>query len=141
LAVIEAGVLVGGLPIVKVQYYDDAKAGSLLTAGLLEAIQQFASDIFNDETESFKMKRYNIYLLREPFEKNKPITAYCICERGDRETTIKDLLDIMIKRFLERFDSIEHSSLEKYRTFETIIDNAIGDLKFRPDERLKKVFL
>ena len=58
MAVLEAGVMFGGIPVVKINYYDDKATDSMLTAGLLEAIQAFAVEIFNDETETFKMKRY-----------------------------------------------------------------------------------
>ena len=95
MTVLEAGVMFGGIPIVKINYYDDKATDSLLTAGLLEAIQAFAVEIFDDETETFKMKRYSIFLHKNTLKDKQVVTVYSICDSVDRLGTIKVLMQSM----------------------------------------------
>ena len=88
MAVLETGVMFGGVPIVRVNYYNDSSTDSLLTAGLLEAIQLFAVEIFGDETESFKMKKYCILLHNFVLSNNQKVILYSICDTIDRPKTM-----------------------------------------------------
>ena len=83
----------GGIPVVKINYYDDKATDSMLTAGLLEAIQAFAVEIFNDETETFKMKRYSIFLHKTSLKNKQNVTVYSICDSVDRPGTIKAIIE------------------------------------------------
>jgi len=141
LTVLEAGVMFSGIPIVKINYYDDKATDSLLTAGLLEAIQAFAVEIFDDETETFKMKRYSIFLHKNTLKNNQVVTVYSICDSFDRLGTIKVLMQSIANAFHETFDNVNLGCLNEYEDFKDIITKKLGDLIYRPEDRLRKVFL
>ena len=141
MAVLETGVMFSGVPIVRVNYYDSSTTDSLLTAGLLEAIQLFAVEIFGDETESFKMKKYSILLHNFLLINNQKVILYCICDTIDRPKTIKNVMKNLSSDFIDMFPAVDTGNLEKYYSFEKVITKKLGDLIFRPEDRLKKVFL
>jgi hypothetical protein len=140
MTVLEAGVMFGGVPIVKVNYYDDKATDSMLTAGLLEAIQSFAVEIFRDETETFKMKRYSIFLHKTTLKENQVVTLYSICDSVDRPGTIKDIMRSIADAFQETFENVNMGCLNEYEDFKEVITKKLGDLIYRPEDRLRKVF-
>ncbi len=141
MAILEAGVMFSGVPIVRVNYYNDSATDSLLTAGLLEAIQLFAVEIFGDETESFKMKKYCILLHNFILSNNQKVILYSICDTIDRPKAINNVMKNLASEFIKMFPAVDMGCLEKYSSFEEKITKRLGDLIFRPEDRLKKVFL
>ncbi len=141
MAVLEAGVMFGGVPIVRVNFFNDSATDSLLTAGLLEAIQLFAVEIFNDETESFKMKKYCILLHNFILLNNQKVILYSICDTLDRPKAINNIMKSLASEFIKIFPAVDMGCLQKYSSFEETITKKLGDLIFRPEDRLKKVFL
>ena len=141
MAVLETGVMFSGVPIVRVNYYNDSSTDSLLTAGLLEAIQLFAVEIFDDETESFKMKKYSILLHNFVLDSEQKMILYSICDTIDRPGTIKNVMKNLATKFIETHNSVEIGCTEKYAGFKEIITKRLGDLIYRPEDRLKKVFM
>ena len=140
MAVLEAGVMFGGVPIVKINYYDDKATDSMLTAGLLEAIQSFAVEIFNDETETFKMKKYSIFLHKTTLKTDQVVTLYSICDSVDRPGTIKVIMHSIATAFQDTFENVNMGCLNKYEDFKETITKKLGDLIYRPEDRLRKVF-
>ncbi|NHJ05000.1 MAG: hypothetical protein EAX90_09260 [Candidatus Heimdallarchaeota archaeon] len=140
MAVLESGVMYSGIPIVKVNYYNDQTTDSMLTAGLLEAIQLFAVEIFDDETETFKMKKYSIFLHNIILESKQKIILYSICDSLDRPRMIKNVMIEIGNKFKENYHSVDYGCLSKYSIFEDIITKNLGDLIYRPEDRLRKVF-
>jgi len=141
LAVLEAGVMFSGVPVVRVNYYNDSTTDSLLTAGLLEAIQLFAVEIFDDETESFKMKKYSILLHNFLLPKGQKVILYSICDTVDRPGTIKNVMKTLSNKFTEMYPTVEIGCTDQYAPFKKIITKRLGDLIYRPEDRLKKVFM
>lgn len=140
MAVLESGIIFSGVPIVKVNYYDDKATDSMLTAGLLEAIQLFALEIFDDESESFKMKKYCIFLHKLILDNEQTVTIYAICDSMNRPSTIKDVMRNIGRSFKEENQSVDTGNLAQYAHYKEIITKKMGDLIYRPEDRLKKVF-
>lgn len=141
MAIIEAGIIFAGLPIVKVNYYDEQSTDTLLTAGLLAAIQSFAGEVFGDDTDLFKMKKYTIFLQRTALkEPSQEVTIYTICDSVDRPGMIKEIMTELLDKFKERYPEILLGCTDVFKPFESVITKCIGDLRFRPEDRLKKVF-
>ncbi len=140
LAVLESGVMFGGIPIVKMSYYDEKSTNTFLTTGLLEAIQSFAIEVFNDETEIFRMKKYSVYLHKIKLTSNQLVTIYCICDSTDRINIIKEIMRSIAGKFINQFSNVELSGLDNYKRFEEIITKSFGDLIYRSDDRLRRVF-
>jgi len=140
LAVLEAGIMFGGVPIVKNYYYNEKGTDSMLTAGLLEAIQLFAVEVFGDESESFKMKKYSIYLYNIVLHSEQKVIFYAICDSEDRPASIKDCMKWLARKFKEQYQSVDMGCVDKYEEFRDLISKKMGDLVYRPEDRLRKVF-
>ena len=140
MAVLEAGIMYSGVPIVKVNYYDDQATDSMLTAGLLEAIQLFAVEIFDDETESFKMKKYSIFLNNLFLENSQKVIVYSICDSMDSPKMVRDVMRGLANKFKELYPTVDMGCLDRYDPFKEIITKRFGDLVYRPEDRLRKVF-
>ncbi|MBN1329708.1 MAG: hypothetical protein JXA54_09570 [Candidatus Heimdallarchaeota archaeon] len=140
MAILESGVMFGGMPIVKKSYYDEKSTSTILTTGLLEAIQSFAVEVFNDETETFRMKKYSIYLHKIKLSSNQIVTIYCICDSTDRINIVKEIMKSIANKFIIEFPNVDLSCLDNYKAFEEIITKGFGDLIYRSDERLRKIF-
>ncbi|MGC9779331.1 MAG: hypothetical protein HZR80_08840 [Candidatus Heimdallarchaeota archaeon] len=141
MAILEAGVMFGGIPVVKINYYNESTTDSMLTAGLLEAIQAFAVEIFNDETEIFKMKKYSIFLHKMKLKNKQEVTLYSICDSVDRPRTVKDNMRTLAEKFYKQFEQVDLGLLAHYESFKETMTKSLGDLIYRPEDRLKKVFL
>ena len=140
LAVIESGIIFSGLPLVKVYYYSDKSSDSMLTAGLLEAIQSFAGEIFGDDPESFKMTKYSIYLQKQTLTDGQKILFYAICDSDDRPKSIMQCIQDISRKFKEKYSCVDIACLDEYKPFEEVITKCFGDLRYRPEDRLKKFF-
>jgi len=140
LAVLESGVMFGGIPIVKKSYYDERSTSTILTTGLLEAIQSFAIEVFNDETEIFRMKKYSIYLYKIKLTSNQIVTIYCICDSADKTNIVKEIMKSIADKFATQFSNVDLGCLDNYKKFENAITKSFGDMIYRSDERLRKVF-
>ena len=140
MAVLETGIMYSGVPIVKVNFYNDQTTDSMLTAGLLEAIQLFAVEIFDDETETFKMKKYSIFLHNVILEEKQKVIIYSICDSLDRPRMIKNVMIEIGKKFKDQFTNVECGCLDTYKDFEEVMTKNLGDLIYRPEDRLRKVF-
>ncbi|MHA1629483.1 MAG: hypothetical protein ACTSXO_04175 [Candidatus Heimdallarchaeota archaeon] len=141
MAIIEAGVVFSGIPIVKVRYYkESSKHDKLLTPGLLEAIQTFAFEIFEDETESFKMTRFTIYLHKAILKNSQAVTIYAICDSNNHSTTIREKIRDIARKFVKQFPDVNVGFLDAYRNFEQVITSTFGDLIFHPEDRLRSIF-
>jgi len=63
MAVIEAGLIVNGMPIIRSVYYPyEKEVDPFIRTGLFTAIQTFAATAFDDEAEEMKLKRYSIII-------------------------------------------------------------------------------
>ena len=98
MVVYEVGIITeGGLPILNVNLrLEGQKADPALQAGFLTALQQFVGSAFSDETRSFIMKRYNIFLMKIELEaENEEAHIYAVGDKKAREK-INEKLDDLI---------------------------------------------
>ena len=100
----------------------------------------FAIEIFGDDTDSFKMKKYTIYLHKIILEELQKVTFYAICDTEDHPRAIKKVIRNLSEKFKETYPSVDVGCMEIYRPFEEVITKGFGDLRYRTEDRLKKVF-
>ena len=83
MAVIEAGLIVNGMPIIRSVYYpDERELDPFIRTSLLTAIQTFAAKAFNDEAEEMKLKRYSILIKDLDPGTNEHLLLYSVAEKG-----------------------------------------------------------
>lgn len=83
-----------------------------------------------------------IALPGEDKNNNQPILAYAIIEKETDSDVVKKLLYEILQNFLNRFSLNDiFSKRDKYfKNFYKRIDNILGDLKLKTEDRFKSLF-
>lgn len=142
MAIIESGLIINGLPIIRSEYYPkETGVDPLIQTGLFTAIQSFASDAFMDEVEEMKFKRYAILMKDlEPLSHEQKI-LYVIAEKGTDFTEAKKRLAIITKELdLENVIIDSPTMTNELKEIKKVIDAQLKDLALKPADRAKSVF-
>ena len=151
MAILEIGINLGTKNLLNRKYYDSTTGVGLdpqLRAGFLSALESFTSEVFGDDINvvslaSFKLVCYCELITLPSDEVNKqPLLAFAIIEKEtDTEIVKKHLLKIT-SHFLNRYSLNDiFSKKEKFfRDFETRINEILGDLKLKTEDRFRSIF-
>ncbi len=144
LPVREVGIIVQGMSLVCQQYppsnalVDNSQWNEFITA-----VENFASTFFTDQIETFIMKNRIFIVLNGRILLDKEeasLHIYAICEFGCPEREVREALDRIHAAFLLEHPRIRSSeSLENFQAFNTVIDDILGDLVLRPQDRLDRI--
>ena len=106
MVVYEVGVIsVAGLPVFHIDLRPGVSGDPLMTAGFLTALQQFVNSTFSDETQSFAMKKFVIYVSQITLLKEQA-SVYVISERGKSQKAIQERIKSVSKKIAEIFPSL-----------------------------------
>lgn len=146
MVIYELGLIKEGVLLVEKQYYQEyqMKVDPLLRSGFFSALNSFAEEAFSDSIESFSMKNFKIALLTHPISESNPLKMTCYCI-GDRKMNIdlaQKALTKVLGTFLKSFSFLEDFSVDLaiFEEFKKVIDNILGDLVKKPDDRLRSIF-
>ncbi|TXT56250.1 MAG: hypothetical protein BAJALOKI1v1_1960007 [Promethearchaeota archaeon] len=153
IAILEAGVNLGGRSIFEIKFYTDTTnpLDSDLRAGFLTALESFTSEIFNDDINvvslaSFKMVCYTeIVSLPLPEEKknSQSLIFYAIIEKETDTEIVKKQLQKISSHFLNRFPLNDIFTKKKRyfnKKFSSRVDEVLGDLKLKTEDRFRSIF-
>jgi len=142
MAVIESGLIINGIPVVRSEYYPVEKFGDpFIRTGLFTAIQTFAAKAFQDEVKEMKFKKYVIVIRDLNAGEEMPILLYSVAERGTDISEIKKRLQNIQKKIniTERILDSPVMNNETVRV-KKIVDKEMQDLSLKPADRAKFVF-
>jgi len=151
MAILEVGINLGMRNLVEIKYYtsSDNVLDPNLRAGFLTALESFTSEVFGDDINvislaSFKLVCY-CEMIRLPSDdvKNKqPLLSYAIIEKGTDASVVKQQLNQIISYFLNRYplNDIFSKKPKYFRQFETRINEILGDLKLKTEDRFRSLF-
>ena len=142
MAIIESGLIINGLPIIRSEYYPkDTKIDPLIQTGLFTAIQSFASDAFMDEVEEMKFKRFTILMKDLEPDSHEQKILYVIAEKGTDFTEAKKRLEALAKDLdLENTILDSPTMTTELQQIKKAIDEQLKDLALKPADRAKSVF-
>lgn len=142
----EVGLMVSGLAVVRTQYRSREESADdtlLLRDGLLTAVSDFASQVFQDQMETFEMKELKIVILSGQIkvgDDTQTLLVYAICDREVRQKSVREALTRIHESFVEAHPSIDRVIVpSKYREFAKTIDKILGDLVLRPQDRIQRI--
>jgi len=142
MVVIESGLIINGIPIVRSEYADSKQFGDpFIRIGLFTAIQSFAAQAFSDEAVEMKFKKY-VIAIRDlnPGEK-APILLYAVAERGTDISEMKNRLENISKKInLAKLIIDSPVMTEEIQAIKETIDHEMQDLKLTPADRAKFLF-
>lgn len=151
MAILELGINLGIRNILNKRYYDSDTGVGLdpeLRAGFLSALESFTTEVFGDDINvislaSFKLVCY-CELISLPNDKSnkQPLISFAITEKETDSEIVKRHLEEINSYFLNRYSLNDiFSKKEKFfKKFESRIDDIIGDLKLKTEDRFRSLF-
>lgn len=150
MAILEVGINIGMKSLIEIKYYSssDNVLDPSLRAGFLAALESFTNEVFGDDIgvvslASFKLVCYCEMIQLPTEESNKqPLLSYAIIEKGTDVVVVKEQLNQVISYFLNRFslNDIFSKKAKYFKQFETRINELLGDLKLKTEDRFRSIF-
>ncbi|HUW90221.1 MAG TPA: hypothetical protein VMV43_06825 [Candidatus Nanopelagicaceae bacterium] len=151
MAILELGINLGIRNILNKKYYDSDTGVGLdpeLRAGFLSALESFTSEVFGDDINvislaSFKLVCYCDLVALPNDETNKqPLISFAITEKKTESEVVKKHLKEINSRFLNRYslNDIFTKKEKFFKEFEERVDNIIGDLRLKTEDRFRSIF-
>ncbi|MFW9971241.1 MAG: hypothetical protein ACFFDF_13695 [Candidatus Odinarchaeota archaeon] len=151
MAILEVGINIGMRNLVEIKYYSstDDVLDSNLRAGFLTALESFTSEVFGDDINvislaSFKLVCYceMIKLPTEDENNKQPLISYAIIEKATDASVVKKQLSQILSYFLNRYplNDIFSKKPKYFKQFENRINEILGDLKLKTEDRFRSLF-
>lgn len=151
MAILEVGINLGMRNLVEIKYYisSDNVLDPNLRAGFLTALESFTSEVFGDDINvislaSFKLVCYceMITLPDDDVTNKQPLLSYAIIEKSTDASVVKEQLNKIISYFLNRYplNDIFSKKPKYFKQFENRIDELLGDLKLKTEDRFRSLF-
>jgi len=151
MAILEVGINLGMRNLIEIKYYisSDNVLDPNLRAGFLTALESFTSEVFGDDINvislaSFKLVCYceMITLPGNDVNNKQPLLSYAIIEKSTDASVVKEQLNKIISYFLNRYplNDIFSKKPKYFKQFENRIDELLGDLKLKTEDRFRSLF-
>jgi len=151
MAILEVGINIGMRNLVEIKYYksSDNVLDPNLRAGFLTALESFTSEVFGDDINvislaSFKLVCYceMIRLPTDDITNKQPLLSFAIIEKGTDTSVVKEQLNRIISYFLNRYplNDIFSKKPKYFMQFENRINEILGDLKLKTEDRFRSLF-
>jgi len=151
MAILELGINCGTRNLINRKYYDSDTGMGLdheLRAGFLSALESFTSEVFGDDINvvslaSFKLVCYcDLIALPNDQSNKQPLISFAIIEKETDPEIVKKHLQEINSHFLNRYSLNDiFSKKEKvFKDFGSRIDDVIGDLKLKTEDRFRSIF-
>jgi hypothetical protein len=146
MAVREFGLMINGVTIISREYRDEEKRDDsfrVVRDGLISAIQTIAQRALQEQVESFKMSGTTIIITCKPVilkGREEMLCAFAICDPKPPEKLVKEALNEILSEFTRTQIIRSYGSSQMYAHFEKQIDEILGDLLLRPEDRVALLF-
>ncbi len=151
MAILEVGINFGMKNLVEIKYYSssDNVLDPQLRAGFLQALEAFTSEVFGDDISIISLASFKlvcscemINLPGDELENKQPLISLAIIEKGTESTIVKEYLNEILSHFLNRFslNDIFSKKSKYFKKFENRINEILGDLKLKTEDRFRSIF-
>ena len=151
MAVLEVGINLGKKPLVEIKYYSssDDVLDPRVRAQFLTGIDDFIDEAFGDRISvislsDFKLISYSKRVRVPEKEKNitQPLLSFAIIEQDTDPSFVKKHLKKIISAFRKQYALSDIISKDPiyFKKFEQQIDQILGDLRLKIDDRLRSLF-
>ena len=153
MAVLEIGISLGSRNLIDRKYYtsSDDVLDPNLRSGFLSALESFTTEVFGDDIHvvslaSYKLVCYTeIIISPDSSESNvikEPLLNYAIIEKETDAQVVKEHLKKICAYFLNRFsrNDLFSKKAKYFRTFQDRIDETLGDLRLKTEDRFRSIF-
>jgi len=151
MAVLEVGINLGMKNLVETRYYSssDNVFDPNIRAKFLTGLKSYITEVYGDKINVISFSGFEIVcyfkmvqLASKETDKPQPLLSYAIIEKGTDPNFVKQHLKEIISYFLERYpvNDIFSKEPEYFKKTEPRIDDILGDLRFKVEDRIKSVF-
>lgn len=150
MAILECGINLGNRSLIETKYYSSSDVLEPdLRAGFLSALESFTSEVFGDNINVVSLASLKLVCNCEMIalpggdKKNtQPLLAYAIIEKETDSEVVKKLLYEILQNFMNRYsiNDIFSKKGKFFKKFNVRIDNTLGDLKLKTEDRFKSLF-
>jgi len=151
MAVLELGINLGSRNLLEVKYYSDSDKilNPKYRAKFLAGLENYVSEVYGDKMNVISFPNFQIVcyykmlkLASIDLDNAEPLLAYAIIEKGTNPAFVKKNLKEIITEFLNCFpvNEIICEDIEIFKEFEEQINQILGDLRFKLDDRINSIF-
>jgi hypothetical protein len=151
MAVLEVGINLGKKPLVEIKYY--STADNVLDPGMraqfLSGVGDFIDEAFGDRINVISLSDLKLicypkklHMRGEDDTKTKLLLSFAIIEQDTDPSFVKKHLKKIISEFRNKYtlSDIFSKDSEYFRKFEPRINEILGDLRLKIDDRLRSLF-
>ncbi|MFX1316899.1 MAG: hypothetical protein ACFE9T_13640 [Promethearchaeota archaeon] len=151
MAILECGINLGMRNLIDIRYYSssDNVLDADLRAGFLSALESFTNEVFGDNINVVSLASFKLVCCSEmialPSEdpnNKQPILSYAIIEKETDAKLVKQYLNEILSYFLNRYslNDIFEKKDKYFKNFESRINEILGDLKLKTEDRFRSIF-
>ncbi len=138
--------MINGITIISREYrIEETQEDSfrVIRDGLISAIQTIAQRALQEQVESFKMSGTTIIISCRPVilkGREEILCAFAICDRDVPEKQVNEALNRILTIFIQTQVIRSYGSSQMYSRFVKRIDEVLGDLLLKPEDRVALLF-
>jgi hypothetical protein len=151
MAVLEVGINLGKKPLVQIKYYSssDNILDPRVRAQFITGLESFVDEAFGDEINVMSLSDFKFIFyyqkVKDPSkDKNntEPLLSFAIIEQDTDPSFVKKHLKKIISEFRKHYSLSDIFSKDPkyFQKFESQINEILGDLRSKIDDRLRSVF-
>ncbi len=150
MAILEVGINLSNRSLIEIKYYsssDDHGLDPNLRAGFLAALESFTSEVFGDNINVVSLASFKLVCACETISlpdgtEKSGLLSWAIIEKDTDDVVVKKLLTEINKHFLNRYslNDIFEKKNKFFSKFESRINDLLGDLRLKTEDRFKSLF-
>jgi hypothetical protein len=151
MTVLEVGINLGLKNLIDLKYYSpsDKVIDSSIRAKFLTGLENFISEVYADKVNVISFSDYKIVciykmvqLSHEDIKNPQPLLVFAIIEKSTDPEFVKKHLKEIRALFLEKYDldSIFLKEPKTFKQFEKHINDILGDLRLKIEDRIGSLF-
>jgi hypothetical protein len=151
MAVLEIGINLGLKKLLEIKYYSSADnvLDPDIRARFLNGLEDFINEVFGDEINVISLSSFEIICYYKMVQNSKkevdilqPLLVFAIIEKGTNQNFVHQHLKKIYSLFLKKYDlnDIFTKGSRYFKKFKPQIDEILGDLRLKLEDRIKTVF-
>jgi hypothetical protein len=151
MAVLEVGINLGQEPLVVRKYYStsDNVLAPGIRATFLTGMEDFFDETFGDEINVLSLSDFKFIFYKKKIQlpskeenKTEPLLSFALIEQDTDPSFVKKHLKKILSEFRNEYSLSDIFSKKAihFQKFESRINDILGDLRFKIDDRLRSLF-
>jgi len=148
--IFETGINLGNRNLIEIQYYSSPEQlDPNLRAGFIQALDGFSHEVMGDQIDTVSLAAFKLVCVSVPIalpgvstpEDTLPLISYAIIDKQISVEVVKEQLELVVNRFINRYsiNDIFSKKPRYFKKFKSLIDDILGDLKLKKEDRFKSI--